>query len=286
MPVDRSQLQLIDKIQIPYGQNTKCTMTIKEALQLTEATLKSTTGKELTYLEKEILKAAWNNETYSKVADTLRLSHGHIKDVASVLWHRLSDAFGEKIAKNNFRQVIQALSSTPNYIEETISENDTHQASDFKGGILIVDDLTENLRFLTNLLIKHGYKVRSAPNGKMALKTIRNNPPDLILLDIIMPEMDGYQVCQALKADKETSEIPVIFLSGIDEGSEKTKAFEVGGLDYITKPFYPQELIARLQTQLNIQQQKQQLKKDLEKSKERLETIYQLLAFEEFIKEL
>ena len=261
-------------------------MRIKEALQLTEATLKSTTGKELTYLEKEILKAAWNNETYSKVADTLRLSHGHIKDVASVLWHRLSDAFGEKIAKNNFRQVIQALSSTPNYIQEKISANNTNKASDSTGNILIIDDLIENLRFLENLLIKHGYKVRTATNGKMALKTIRHNPPDLILLDILMPEMDGYQVCQALKADKKTSEIPVIFLSALDEVNEKIKAFEVGGLDYITKPFQPEEVIARIQAQLTIQQQKQQLKKDLEKSKERLETIYQLLAFEEFIKEL
>ncbi len=261
-------------------------MRIKEALTLTEATLKSKTGKELTYSEKEILKAAWNNETYTKVADSLDISHGHIKDVASALWHRLSDAFGEKITKNNFRQVIQALSSTPNYIQEKLPEHNTNKASSPKGNILIIDDLIENLRFLENLLIKHGYKVSSATSGNTALKTIRNNPPDLILLDIIMPEMDGYQVCQALKADEDTSEIPVIFLSGLDEVSQKIKAFEVGGLDYITKPFYPEEIIARIQAQLNIQHQKQHLKKEIEKYKDRLETLSQVLAFEEFIKKL
>ncbi|OKH43074.1 response regulator [Calothrix sp. HK-06] len=146
------------------------------------------------------------------------------------------------------------------------------------GSILIIDDLVENLHFLTHLLTKRGYKVRSVTNGNMALRTIRNNPPDVILLDIKMPEMDGYQVCSALKADALTAEIPIIFLSALDQVIDKVKAFQVGGVDYITKPFESEEVIARIQTQLTIQQQKQQLREEIERHQQTVEIVYQSRA--------
>jgi len=125
------------------------------------------------------------------------------------------------------------------------------------------------------LLTKHGYKVRSVSNGKIALNSTRNNPTDIILVDIKMPEMNGYQLCQALKADEVTSEIPIIFLSALDEVNDKIKAFQVGGVDYITKPFKPEEIIARIQNQLTIQQQKHQLKEQIEQHQQTAEILYQ-----------
>lgn len=253
-------------------------MTTEEAILFIETTLEAKTGKQLTAPEKEILKAAWENETYSSVADSLYLSIGHIKDLASLLWQRLSDLLGEKVTKNNFRRLIEQLCGVATRPAEKIEVSETDQTTEAKGNILIVDDLIENLRFLTELLTKQGYKVRSVTNGKMALKTVRNNPPDAILLDIKMPDMDGYQVCLALKADEVTSEIPVMFLSALDEVIDKVKAFQVGGVDYITKPFQPEEVIARIQTQLTIQQQKHQLRQQIEGHQQTAEILYQSRA--------
>lgn len=253
-------------------------MTTEEAILFIEAALEAKTGKQLTAPEKEILKAAWKNETYSSVADSLYLSIGHIKDLASLLWQRLSDALGEKVTKNNFRRLVEQLCGVPTQPSVKIEPSETYQITDPKANILIVDDLIENLRFLTELLTKQGYKVRSVTNGKMALKTVRNNPPDAILLDIKMPDMDGYQVCLALKADENTSEIPVIFLSALDQVIDKVTAFQVGGVDYITKPFQPEEVIARIQTQLTIQQQKHQLRQQIELHQQTAEILYQSRA--------
>ncbi|HAZ46362.1 MAG TPA: response regulator [Cyanobacteria bacterium UBA11369] len=253
-------------------------MTREEALLFIEASLEAKTGKQLTPSEKEILKAAWENETYSSVADSLYLSIPHIKTLASLLWQRLSEAFGEKVTKNNFRHLVEQLCGVPTNAPEKKEENHTDQNENSKGNILIVDDLIENLRFLTDVLTKQGYKVRSVTNGKMAFRTVRNNPPDAILLDIKMPEMDGYQVCIALKADAETAEIPVIFLSALDEVVDKVKAFQVGGVDYITKPFQPKEVIARIQTQITIQQQKHQLRQEIERHQQTAEILYQSRA--------
>ncbi len=121
-----------------------------------------------------------------------------------------------------------------------------------KGDILIVDDKPENLRVLSAMLNEQGYKVRAAINGALALRAAQSTPPDLVLLDILMPEMDGYEVCRRLKQDQNTSEVPVIFLSALDETLDKVKAFQAGGLDYITKPFRLEEVLARIQTQLNL----------------------------------
>lgn len=125
-----------------------------------------------------------------------------------------------------------------------------HQVGITKKDILVVDDTPENLRLLSTILIKQGYNVRKAINGQMALKAVQTVAPDLILLDIMMPIMDGYEVCQHLKANQQSAEIPVIFLSALSEIFDKVKAFKVGGVDYITKPFQFEEVVVRVQNQL------------------------------------
>ncbi len=134
------------------------------------------------------------------------------------------------------------------------------RTSSTKGDILVVVDVPENLQLLSTLLTQHGYEVRRVINGKLALTVVHSDPPDLILLDIMMPELNGYEVCQQLKASETTREIPVIFLSALDEVLDKVKAFEVGGVDYITKPIQSQELIARVQNQLTIVRQRLSLR--------------------------
>lgn len=126
-------------------------------------------------------------------------------------------------------------------------QNDRYQAD-----ILVVDDTPDNLRLLIRILQKNGYKVRPVTNGYSAIDAIQSSPPDLILLDIMMPDIDGYQLCQNLKASALFSDIPIIFLSALEEGINKAKAFEVGGVDYITKPFQVKEVLARVSNQLAV----------------------------------
>jgi len=118
--------------------------------------------------------------------------------------------------------------------------------------ILIVDDMPDNLRLLSIMLGSHGYQVRKAINGQLALQAAQISPPDLILLDINMPKMNGYEVCEKLKLSEKTKDIPVIFISALDDVLEKVKAFQVGGVDYITKPFQVEEVLARVQNQLSL----------------------------------
>lgn len=128
-----------------------------------------------------------------------------------------------------------------------------------KGNILVVDDIAENLHLLSDTLTEQGYDVRGVINGSMALRVAHSVLPDLILLDIKMPDMNGYEVCQRLKASESTRPIPVIFLSALNEVIDKVKAFEVGGVDYISKPFQVQEVLARVENQLTIQRLQKQL---------------------------
>jgi PleD family two-component response regulator len=125
--------------------------------------------------------------------------------------------------------------------------------------LLIVDDIPDNLRILSMALTARGYEARCVKNGKMALITVERERPDLILLDIKMPDLDGYEVCQRLKANPLTCEIPVIFLSAFDDVFDKVKAFEVGGVDYITKPFQIEEVVVRIQHQLALQAAKAEI---------------------------
>ncbi|NJK39990.1 MAG: EAL domain-containing protein [Oscillatoriales cyanobacterium RM2_1_1] len=124
-----------------------------------------------------------------------------------------------------------------------------HQA---QADILIVDDTPENLYLLSEILVNQGYKVRKVLNGQLALNAIAVNPPDLILLDVMMPELNGYQVCEILKSDPETQEIPILFISALHEDLDKVKAFTLGGADYITKPFQVREVLARVRHQLEL----------------------------------
>jgi diguanylate cyclase (GGDEF)-like protein len=129
-----------------------------------------------------------------------------------------------------------------------------------KASILIVDNTPDNLRFLSKFLSQKGYKVRNAINGYLALTAAKAAKPDLILLDIQMPEMDGYQVCQILKNDPETYDIPVIFLTAMNSVIDKVKAFSIGGADYITKPFHLDEVLIRIENQLKFQAAKAEIR--------------------------
>ncbi len=133
------------------------------------------------------------------------------------------------------------------------------QASAPKADILVIDDTPENLAVLSKMLTERRYKVRSVTKGSTGLRGAKAAPPDLILLDIKMPQMDGYQVCQQLKADERTRDIPVVFISALGDVLDKVKAFSVGGVDYITKPFQVEEVLARLDTHLTIRKLQKQL---------------------------
>ena len=140
--------------------------------------------------------------------------------------------------------------------------------------ILVVDDTPANLQVLAGMLKERGYKVRPVPNGRLALQAARHDPPDLILLDINMPDMNGYEVCEQLKADGKLKGIPVIFISALTEALDKVKAFAIGGVDYLTKPFQMEELHARVETHLKLRRLQIELEeysRHLESARERLQ---------------
>jgi signal transduction histidine kinase len=149
----------------------------------------------------------------------------------------------------------QTMAAPP--IRQPLPMNESTTAHD--GDILIVDDIADNIRLLSSVLKQRGYKVRMALNGQMALTAAQTVPPDLILLDINMPGLNGYEVCDRLKQDDTTRAIPVIFLSAIDDVLDKVKAFQIGAVDYVTKPFQFEEILARIQTQLTIRSLQAQL---------------------------
>ncbi|HEX2878052.1 MAG TPA: response regulator, partial [Polyangiaceae bacterium] len=138
--------------------------------------------------------------------------------------------------------------------------------------ILIVDDTAENLRLLAGMLTTRGFDVRPVTSGEDALATVAHGAPDLVLLDVNMPGMDGFQVCSQLKAHPEWREIPVIFLTALSEVSDKVKGFSVGGVDYITKPFQLEEVQARVDNQLALRA----ARKDLAESLRRLQDLERL----------
>lgn len=132
-----------------------------------------------------------------------------------------------------------------------------------QGNILIVDDTPANLKVLTAILTEQGYTVRPALNGPLALKVSQKAPPDLILLDIRMPGLDGYEVCRQLKAVEQTRHIPVIFISAFANLTDKVRAFQVGGVDYITSPFQAEEVLARVSIHLTLYRLQQQLEQQV-----------------------
>ena len=142
--------------------------------------------------------------------------------------------------------------------------------------ILIVDDKLDNLRLLSNILKEQGYNVRSLRKGQAVLKSVLHAPPDIILLDILMPGMNGYDVCKQLKADDRTREIPVIFISALHEIDEKLNAFAVGGVDYITKPFQKEEVVARVRTHLTLRHIQTSLEQEIAERKRTEEELWKL----------
>ncbi|HBB34718.1 MAG TPA: hybrid sensor histidine kinase/response regulator [Cyanobacteria bacterium UBA8803] len=133
------------------------------------------------------------------------------------------------------------------------------QNTSSQGYILLVDDQPDNLRLLSTTLTEAGYRVKNAISAQVAFMGISAALPELILLDIMMPDINGYQFCQQLKDKDETKEIPVIFLSALNDELDKLRAFEFGGVDYITKPFHVKEVLARVKNQLTLVRQKQKI---------------------------
>ncbi|CAN2041842.1 histidine kinase [Candidatus Magnetomoraceae bacterium gMMP-15] len=129
-----------------------------------------------------------------------------------------------------------------------------------KGNILVVEDNPKSLRLLDNMLTENGYTVRPASTGSLALKSALSTPPDLILLDIMLPDIYGYEICKRLKADKKTRDIPIIFLSAKSEIEDKTKGFQLGAVDYITKPFNLTIVEARVHTHIELKRHRDHLK--------------------------
>lgn len=133
------------------------------------------------------------------------------------------------------------------------------------GSILVVDDTVENLRLLASMLGETGYEIRAVTSGRQALQAVEHDPPDLLLLDINMPEMNGYEVCAALKARPEFRDIPVVFLTASSETADKVRAFEMGGVDYVTKPFQVEEVVARVKVHVALRRARHDLSQSFDR---------------------
>jgi two-component system sensor histidine kinase/response regulator len=144
---------------------------------------------------------------------------------------------------------------------------------ELRGNILIVDDTSHIRTLLSHMLVSQGHEVQAVTGGPQALEAARATPFDLILLDIMMPDMDGYEVCQQLKADPQTCDIPVIFISALERVEDKVKAFGSGGVDYIPKPFQMKEVVARVTTHLSLRALQQRLAAQLEELQARNEEL-------------
>lgn len=161
-------------------------------------------------------------------------------------------------------------------------------AQEERENILVVDDTPQNLELLSELLTRDGFVVRPAKSGGMALVSAQTIPPNLILLDVMMPFMDGYEVCRRLKMDERTRDVPVIFISALEEAVDRVRAFDVGGVDFITKPFQAEEVLARVKThlalrraQVRLESQKAQLEMEIaerKRAEEELTKVHDSLA--------
>lgn len=134
--------------------------------------------------------------------------------------------------------------------------------------ILVVDDTPANLQLLVNMLKQRGYKTRPVPSGELALRAARASPPDLILLDVTMPGMNGYEVCAQLKEDPKLRDIPVLFISALNDTEDKLRAFQSGGVDYVTKPFQLEEVDARVRTHLALRRHEVRLQQNYDRLRE------------------
>ena len=151
-----------------------------------------------------------------------------------------------------------------------------HDSNIDTSDILIVDDEIANLQLLSELLVREGYQVRPANNPQLALDSALTQPPKLILLDVKMPEMDGFEVCRRLKQDERTQDIPIIFVSALQDVEDKVRGFEAGGVDFISKPFQESEILARVSTHLTIHRLRQEVQTQRDQLEYELETVSKL----------
>lgn len=286
-----------------------------DTLELAEALIHKQTDTYCSELQHRILIAALQGErkTYDQIADDCGYSPKYVKqDVAPKLWRLLSQALDQKVSKANVRSILEqeirqsarsqasaeppttapapAVSTRPAIAapSDSFAEPLTEPPVSLPtlpplttSTILLVDDQPKNLRLLSDLLEEQGYEVQQAINGTVALQAVALSRPDLILLDIHMPDMDGYTVCQQLKANPLTRDVPVMFVSASDEAWDKVKAFSSGGSDYITKPFKVVEVLARVENQLKVQQLQQALKAQNLQLRQAIQELQRLAAIDE-----
>lgn len=266
-------------------------------LEFAEDLIRLKTDTYCSELQRRILSDALQEErkTYDQLAEECGYSARYVKqDVAPKLWLLISQAVEEKVNKANVRAVLEAAMRTQGAATITDSINSTTDANSLtvssvllqpfnktKANVLLVDDQPQNLKLLSDLLEEQGYEVQQAINGAIALQAISASSPDLILLDIHMPQMDGYTLCQLIKADTKTADIPVIFVSAIDASWDKVKAFSAGGCDYITKPFKVVEVLARVENHLKIQQLQKALTAQNVKLQQAIQELQRLAAIDE-----
>ncbi|MDJ0708026.1 MAG: response regulator [Leptolyngbyaceae cyanobacterium MO_188.B28] len=275
----------------------------EDLLTFSEKLVKDKTGNDLSDLQRLLLLAILQGvkKSYEDLAEDYNYSPRYLRqDIAPKLWQLMSEALACKVSKTNVRAILErqmqnqdteaapspsALSaspphpSSPDPKKRKIDDVQAGKTADFeKGKILLVDDKLENLALLTHLLEEEGYKVQQAINGVVALRVTASTLPDLILLDIHMPELDGYSVCQTLRDNPKTQHIPIIFVSALNESWDKVKAFSVGGNDFITKPFKTIEVLARVQNQLKFRRLQQALQERERQLQEALQTIETLRA--------
>lgn len=221
----------------------------------------------------EALINGFKTKTYDQIAAETGYSGAYIRNIiARSLWKSFSEILEKKVTRRNIRTLLLEqskadatgllpeveVSRESEAVAEGIVEPDAddntspQRLSSSVPWILVVDDQPHNLELLTHMLEEEGYQVWSATNGADALKLVVMARPNLILLDVNMPGMNGYEVCRQLKADPQTQFIPVIFISALDEAWDKVQAFSVGGIDYITKPFNTLETLVRIDHQIQI----------------------------------
>ena len=280
-------------------------------LEFTEELLYSRQNEHLSDLQRTILLTSLQDSrmTYDQLAEHCGYSAKYVKqDIAPKLWQLLSQILKQKVTKANVRAMLERelrkLSSANSPLASTsvapsplpsitpplpteMSKTREDVAPPFKAepprqknSILLVDDQPKNLKLLSDVLEEQGYTIQQAINGTIALQAIAIEPPNLILLDIQMPEMDGYTVCQRLKSDPSTRDIPVIFVSAMDEVWDKVKAFSTGGADYITKPFKVVEVVARVENQLKIQALQRTLKAQNAQLQQAIQELQRLAAID------
>ncbi len=270
-----------------------------EILKYAEGLIYQSTDAYCTQLQRQILTVALSDErkTYDQLAEENSYSPSYVKqDVAPKLWQTLSRALNQKVTKMTVRAVLkrewknaqigfsQGLARSEPRL--SLPDEDVEVGIDTEqplsgATILLVDDQPKNLKLLSDLLEEQGYEVQQAINGKIALEAVNANPPDLLLLDIHMPELDGYGVCQKLKINPSTRNIPVVFISAMDDAWDKVKAFSVGGNDYITKPFNVVEVLARVENQLKITQLQQSLRAQNVQLQQAIRELKRLAALDE-----